>query len=83
MITFNDTPCPVNSHNEWDPLEEVIVGSPANAWASFWDPVDKMIYTKEEEAEIEKHLVLYQPYPAEYIHAALNAILHFIHILGE
>ena len=21
------TPCPVNSHNEWDPLEEIIVGS--------------------------------------------------------
>ena len=23
--------CPVNSHNEWDPLEEVIVGRPENA----------------------------------------------------
>jgi len=83
MITRNDTPCPVNSHNEWDPLEEVIVGSPVNAWASFWDPVDKMVYTKEEETEIEKHLVLYQPYPAEYIHAALNAVNRFIHILRE
>ena len=24
--TFNAEKCPVNSHNEWDPLEEIIVG---------------------------------------------------------
>ena len=34
-------PCPVNSHNEWDPLEEVIVGSLENATI----PVNHITFT--------------------------------------
>jgi len=33
--------CPVNSHNEWDPLEEVIVGSLENATI----PVNHITFT--------------------------------------
>lgn len=73
--------CPVNSHNEWDLLEEVIVGSPENAFASFGEPFDKFVYTDAETAEIERHLKLYQPYPPEYISAARRAIDRFIRIL--
>lgn len=32
------TTCPVNSHNEWDPLEEVIVGVLDGAVHEVWDP---------------------------------------------
>jgi len=73
--------CPVNSNNEWDLLEEVIVGSPAGACASFWDPIDKMIYTREEIAEIEKYVSLYRPYPDHYIQSACKALNNFVHIL--
>ena len=34
-------PCPVNSHNEWDPLEEVIVGSVAGAMLPAWDVINR------------------------------------------
>ena len=73
--------CPVNSYTEWDLLEEVIVGSPANAWASFWDPVDKMVYTEEENEEIERYLALYRPYPDRFIQAGRKAIENFAHLL--
>lgn len=74
----------VNSHNEWDPLEEVIVGNPSNAWASFWDPIDKYIFSKEDDLEVEKHLKLYKPYPKEYIEAAKSAMSRLVNILeGE
>ena len=78
---ITDNSSPVNSHNEWDTLEEVIVGSPANAWASFWDPIDKMVYSYEEDFEIEKHLRLYKPYPKEFIRAGKQAIDRLVNIL--
>lgn len=81
MTYIVNTQSPVNSHTEWDPLEEVIVGSPENAFTSFWDPVDKFVYSEEETVEIEKHLKLYQPYPPELIKAARKALDRFIHIL--
>jgi len=81
MTNVIETPCPVNSHTEWDSLEEVIVGSPEQAFASFWDPLDKLVYSVEEIAQIEKYLKLYQPYPPEYIKAAHAAMERFIHIL--
>nr|VFK40729.1 MAG: hypothetical protein BECKSD772F_GA0070984_10692 [Candidatus Kentron sp. SD]VFK46167.1 MAG: hypothetical protein BECKSD772E_GA0070983_10682 [Candidatus Kentron sp. SD] len=37
-------PCPLNSHAEWDPLEEVIIGNPEGVFAAFWDPLDRMVY---------------------------------------
>jgi len=73
--------CPVNSHTEWDLLEEVIIGSPENAVASFGVPSDRYVYSEEEVADIEKHLKLYQPYPTEIIKAARGALQRFIHIL--
>jgi hypothetical protein len=30
-VTKADSPCPVSPHNEWDPLEEVIVEPPIAA----------------------------------------------------
>nr|VFK25241.1 MAG: hypothetical protein BECKLPF1236B_GA0070989_14672 [Candidatus Kentron sp. LPFa] len=59
----------------------MIVGSPEQAFAAFWDPLDKLVYSKEKIAEIERHLKLYQPYPQEYIKAARAAMERFIRIL--
>ena len=81
MIDTINPVCPVNSHTEWDPLEEVIVGNPASAFASFWDPLDKLVYSKAEIAAIETDLKFYQPYPPAYIQAASVAVERFIQIL--
>lgn len=73
--------CPVNSHTEWGLLEEVIVGTPANAFFSFWDPIDRYLFSEEEVTEIEKYLKFRQPYPKEYVEKAQAAIGRFVHIL--
>ncbi len=79
----NGISSPVNSHTEWDLLEEVIVGSPENAVASFGVPADRYIYSEVELAEIEQHLTLYHPYPTEIIKSARSALERFIHIIEE
>ena len=65
---------PVNVHNEWDVLEEVVVGTPKHAFFAFWDPFYKYVYSCDEIATIERHLKLNQPYPDSYIQAASRAI---------
>ncbi|MCB9348853.1 MAG: amidinotransferase [Lewinellaceae bacterium] len=72
---------PVNSYTEWDLLEEVIVGTPKNAFFSFWDPIDQLVYNPAELSEIERYLKLQQPYPQDYIQKASLAVERFIHIL--
>lgn len=71
----------VNAHTEWDLLQEVIVGTPKNAFFSFWDPIDKFVYSEAELAEIEQYLTLHQPYPEDYIEAANRALNRFVGIL--
>lgn len=72
---------PVNVHNEWDLLEEVVVGTPRNAFFSFWDPFYKYVYSEKEVAEIENHLKINKPYPEEYIEAADRAVHRLADIL--
>ncbi|HCS91643.1 MAG: amidinotransferase [Thiohalocapsa sp. PB-PSB1] len=72
---------PVNVHNEWDVLDEVVVGTPKNAFFSFWDPFYQFIYSREEIAAIERYLPLNQPYPTDYIEAAERAMERLIGIL--
>ncbi len=75
MLSIDKTPsCPVNSFTEWGLLEEVIVGNPSNAFASFWDPADKLVFSDAELAEIEQYVKLGQPYPQSYVDAAGSAI---------
>jgi hypothetical protein len=35
--------CPVNSHNEWDPLEEVIIGTLDGAMFPEWNTINVVI----------------------------------------
>lgn len=72
---------PVNSHTEWDLLEEVVVGTPKNAHFSFWDPFYKYVYNKEELASIERYLAFNQSYPDRYTQAACKALGRFTGIL--
>ncbi len=80
-INRNNEMCPLNSHNEWDPLEEVIVGSPVNAMFNFWDPLDKYIISSMEMKEIIQYLTPNAQYPVKYIKAAKKDLESFVHIL--
>jgi len=75
----NDSP--VNAYTEWDLLQEVIIGTPKHAFFSFWDPIDKLIFSEAELAEIERYLTLHEVYPQNYIDAASEALERFTSIL--
>ena len=70
---------PVCSHNEWDPLEEVIVGHPERAHIP--------PFSVEVQANtIEKHLEFYQthekqPYPPDFVRKAAEEMNEFCRIL--
>ena len=84
MATFTDTPplCPVNSHNEWDPLEEVIVGSLDNAMFPDWKTINEVTVPPGEWTAIEKRIGgAGIPYPEPMVAAARKDRAEFIHIL--
>jgi glycine amidinotransferase len=73
--------CPVvNTHNEWDPLEEIIVGTVEGALVPPWDVV--MEATLHEQALWD----FYKqhggtPWPQDLVDAAQKDLDEFIHIL--
>lgn len=74
--------CLVNSHNEWDLLEEVIIGSVEGAMFPDWTTINEVTVPPGEWAEIEKSIGGRGiPYPAEYVCAARKERAEFIHIL--
>ncbi|MCI5159709.1 MAG: amidinotransferase [Candidatus Electrothrix sp. AUS1_2] len=73
--------CPVNSHNEWDPLEEVIVGNIENSAFSLGSPQDRCVYSQQELDEFTRLYSCSQPYPEEVVQRAEKALDEFIHIL--
>lgn len=74
--------CPVNSHTEWDPLEEVIVGTPLGAYFPQWRRINEVTVDPGEWDEIEQTLGgAGVPYPDEMVQRALKAIDEFVHIL--
>ncbi|MFK5970615.1 MAG: hypothetical protein QM487_10915 [Candidatus Marithrix sp.] len=73
---------PVNSHNEWDPLEEVIIGSLDGAMFPGWNVINYATVAPKEWEEIEKKLGGGgNPYPPELVAAARKDLAEFIHIL--
>lgn len=74
--------CPVNSHNEWDPLEEVIIGSVGGAILPSWDTINRHTVPPGEWDKICTRLNPNgTPYPRENIEAAEKEREAFIHIL--
>ena len=72
----------VESHNEWDPLEEVIVGDLAGAMVPSWNVIN--VETIPPFAHASREALLRQAgtqYPAEVIEAGLRDLAQFIHIL--
>jgi glycine amidinotransferase len=70
----------VNTHNEWDPLEEVIVGIVEDAHIPPWETITPAVVH-------HKHLLEFyrknggKPWPKEYINAAKKDIDSLVHIL--
>ncbi len=74
--------CPVNSHNEWDPLEEVIIGNLDGAMFPEWNTINVATVPPGEWQAAEQLLGgAGSPYPAEMVAAARLNLAEFIHIL--
>ena len=70
---------PVSSYNEWDPLEEVIVGSVDGAFVAPWDAIT---YAVNDPVKKAKSLALAgKPYPPERIAAARASVEELVAIL--
>jgi len=74
--------CPVNSHNEWDPLEEVIIGSLDGAMFPAWNTINVATAPPGEWVAAEQRVGGGgSPYPPAIIEAARRDLAEFIHIL--
>jgi glycine amidinotransferase len=71
----------VNTHNEWDPLEEIIVGVVDSARIPPWETITPAVVHHEELLEFyQQHGG--QPWPQELMDAAQKDLDEFVHILG-
>lgn len=74
--------CPVNSHNEWDPLEEVIIGSLDGAIFPGWNLVNQACAPPGAWAEITARAGgAGVPYAPAFVEAARKCLDEFVHIL--
>jgi glycine amidinotransferase len=77
------TTCPVNSHNEWDPLEEVIVGRLEFAIFPAWDMINMFTMPPGEWDSYAVHVAgkAGNPYKLAIVQAAQKDLNEFLHIL--
>lgn len=73
----------VNSHNEWDPLEEVIVGIVDDAVFPDWDTINRVTVPPGEWDDVVRTTVGTKGsrYPDETIEAGRRAVEGFVRIL--
>ena len=70
----------VNAHNEWDPLEEIIVGTVQGALVPPWDVVmEATVHSEDLWAFYKKHGG--SPWPQELLDAARKDVDELVHIL--
>jgi len=77
--------CPVNSHTEWDPLEEVIIGSVDGAMFPAWDRInDRTVPPGMWQEMAARYGGPGAPYPEAVIDAARAELEGFVDVLeGE
>ncbi len=73
--------CPVNSYNEWDLLEEIIVGTVDNAVYPTWNNVNRVTVPPEQWDLICRQRMNWDYFPSDYIDAAKSDINALVHIL--
>jgi glycine amidinotransferase len=74
-----DTGCPVNSHNEWDPLEEVIVGIVDGATFPPWHISARAVVSEEQAAVLRTQAGT--PFPRTILEAAREELDQLASIL--
>ncbi|MEG4916423.1 amino acid adenylation domain-containing protein [Microcoleus sp. B7-D4] len=78
-------PSPVCSYNEWDPLEEVIVGIVDGAMVPSWHTIHRATVLPGQEKQMESLAKRTQkqplPYPEWLVQAATKCVDGFAHIL--
>ncbi len=75
--------CPVSSHNEWDPLEEVIVGRLEHAMLPDATIINRHTFPPSGSSFIQEILAIGGvPYPPEMIEAAQQDLDRFLGILS-
>lgn len=78
----NKSICPVNTFNEWDTLEEIIVGVVDNAAFSSWDVINKATVPPEDWRIVSKlHKEYNGAYPKDLIKSAQKDLDEFVNIL--
>ena len=76
------TACLVNSHNEWDPLEEVIVGTVEGAMFPAWSTINIATVPPGMWQTMQTRMGgSGKPYRQAIVEAARNELENFIHIL--
>ena len=74
--------CAVNSYNEWDPLEEVIVGIVDDAMFPSWNTINQWTVPPGSWDTVEEVVGAGGiPYPPEFVTAAQKCLQEFVHIL--
>jgi glycine amidinotransferase len=80
--TGSDSACPVSSYNEWDPLEEVIVGILDDASFPGWHLSLPPVLPRHQAATFRRNAST--PFPAELVVAAARELDEFVRLLeGE
>jgi glycine amidinotransferase len=78
----SDSGCPVSSYNEWDPLEEVIVGIVDDASFPGWHLSLPPVLPRHQVATFRRNAGT--PFPAELVAAAARELDAFVRLLeGE
>lgn len=70
---------PVSSYNEWDPLEEVVVGVVDGAAVPSWNPMLQVTMPADQRSFFEEHGG--RPFPPERIAAARRELEGFVRLL--
>ncbi|MBN1318235.1 MAG: hypothetical protein JXA42_22330 [Anaerolineales bacterium] len=70
----------VNAHNEWDPLEEIIVGTVENALVPPWETITPAVVHHTKLLDFYRQNGG-QPWPRELVDAARQDLDEFVHIL--
>jgi len=78
----NKKVCPVSTFNEWDPLEEVIVGVVDNAAFSSWNLINKSTVPPSDWNTVSKLRKKWNGiYPDDFIKSAQEDLNEFVNIL--
>jgi hypothetical protein len=70
---------PVCAYNEWDPLEEVVVGVVDGAAVPSWHPALAATMPEDQRSLFERHGG--RPFPPERVAAARRELEEFVHVL--